>query len=78
MEPVEVTARFDPQGVITPLNIMKDQKNIPVTGVGRHWSDPQGVHILVMVPGEQIYELLFANAQNRWYMSRPGPELKWA
>jgi hypothetical protein len=78
MEPVEVTARFDPQGVITPLNIMKDQKTIPVTSVGRRWSDPQGVHILVMVPGEQIYELLFANTQNRWFLSPPGPELKWA
>ena len=78
MEPIEVTARFDLQGLITPLNIIKDQKTIPVTGVGRRWSDPQGVHILVMVPGEQIYELLFANAQSRWFMSRPGPELKWA
>ena len=78
MEPVEVTARFDLQGVITPLNIIKDQKTTPVTGVGRRWSDPQGVHILVMVPGEQIYELLFATAQNRWFISHTGPELKWA
>ena len=78
MEPIEVTARFDLQGLITPLNIIKDQKTIPVTGVGRRWSDPQGVHILVMVPGEQIYELLFANAQSRWFMGSPGPELKWA
>jgi hypothetical protein len=78
MEPIEVTARFSSQGEITPLNFIKDQKTTPVTGVGRRWSDPRGVHILVMAPGEQIYELLFANAQNRWYVSRPGPELKWA
>jgi hypothetical protein len=78
MEPVEVTARFDLQGVITPLNLISDQKTIPVTGVGRRWSDSQGVHILVMAPGGQIYELLFASAQNRWFMSRPSPEVKWA
>jgi hypothetical protein len=78
MEAVEVTARFDPQGEITPLNFIRDQKTIPVTGVGRRWNDSQGVHILVMVPGEQIFEMLFANAQNRWYVSRPGPELKRA
>jgi hypothetical protein len=78
MEPVEVTARFDPQGAITPLSIIRDQKTIPVTGVGRRWSDSQGVHILVMVPGGLIYELLFANAQNRWFMSGTGPEVKLA
>jgi hypothetical protein len=78
MEPVEVTARFDLQGEITPMNLVKDQKTIPVTGVGRRWSDSQGVHILVMVPGGQIFELLFAYAQNRWFMSSTSPELKWA
>jgi hypothetical protein len=78
MEPVEVTARFDPGGEITPLSFTRDQKTTPVTGVGRRWSDSQAVHILVMVPGEQIYELLFANAQNRWYLSRPNPEQKLA
>ncbi len=58
MERIEVTARFGPQGEITPLILHQRSKTIPVTGVGRRWSDPQGVHILVMVPGEQIYELL--------------------
>lgn len=78
MEPVEVTARFGPQGEITPLNFTINQKTTQVSGVGRSWSDPQGVHILVLVPGEQIYELLFDGAQNRWYLGRPGPERKWA
>ncbi len=78
MEAVEVTARFDPQGEITPLSFIMNQKTMPVTGIGRRWADPQGMHILVMVPGEQIYELLFANAQTCWYVSRPGPELKRA
>ncbi len=76
MEPIEVTARFGLQGEITPLAFTKDQKEIPITGVGRRWSDLKGVHILVMTPGEQIYELFFANAENRWYLSHPGPERK--
>jgi hypothetical protein len=78
MEPIEVTARFGPQGEITPLNFTINQKTTQVSGVGRSWADSQGVHILVMAPGEQVYELLFDSAQNRWYLSRPGPERKWA
>jgi hypothetical protein len=78
MEAVEVTARFDPQGEITPLTIIKDHKEIPISGIGRRWSDARGVHILVMVPGEQIYDLFFASSENRWYLGHPGQERKWA
>ena len=76
MEPIEVTVRFSTQGEITPLAFTKDQEEIPIIGVGRRWSDLKGVHILVMAPGEQIYELFFANAENRWYLGHPGPERK--
>jgi len=68
MEPVEVTARFSIDGKIVPLNFSWRQKSYKITSVGRSWEDEAGHHILVMTPGDRIYELFFVPAESLWYL----------
>lgn len=74
MEPIEVTARFEPEGKIVPLSFTWQGQTYPVDSTGRHWEDQAGLHTLVMVPGERVYELIFIRAESRWYLRRPGPD----
>lgn len=72
MESIEVTARFDLQGKIVPLSFVLQGRTYPVESTGRRWQDEEGHHILVMVPGDQVFELLYAPQEARWYLGRPG------
>ncbi|MBP1692182.1 MAG: hypothetical protein H6Q37_65 [Chloroflexi bacterium] len=72
MVPIRVTARFNPDGEIIPENFNWQGIDYPITSVGRHWQDVRGFHILVMVPGDQIFELVFVAAELVWYMGSLG------
>ena len=67
MEPVEVIARFDAQGRLTPLSFIWQGQSISVASTGRRWQDERSEHILVMVPIEQVCELVFIPEERRWY-----------
>ncbi len=73
MEPIDVTARFNTDGKIIPISFLWKGSTYPVESTGRSWADEKGQHILVMVPGGHIYELFFASAEHRWYLSQVGP-----
>jgi hypothetical protein len=73
MEPIEVTARFDEQGTITPLHFTWKGGRYRVESTGRRWLDDNGQHILVMVANGQIYELTFKRVEGRWYIGQAGP-----
>jgi hypothetical protein len=64
----QVIAQFDEEGKITPLRFNWQGQMIAVTSSGRRWEDEVGQHILVMVPGERIFELIFIPAELRWYL----------
>ena len=68
MEPIEVVARFDAHGRLTPLSFTWQGRSIPVASAGRRWQDERGEHILVMIPFEQVCELVFIPAERRWYV----------
>ena len=68
MEPIEVTSRFDLDGKATPLQFTWQGKNFTVESTGRRWESDQGQHILVMAAGEQVFELLFAPREMRWFL----------
>jgi hypothetical protein len=68
MEPVEVIARFDDQGRLTPLSFTWQGRSFPVDSTGRRWQDERGEHILVMIPIEQVCELVFNPEERRWYV----------
>ena len=68
MEPVEVVARIDTQGHLTPLSFTWQGRSISVASAGRRWEDERGEHILVMIPFEQVCELVYYRAEGRWYV----------
>jgi hypothetical protein len=73
MEPIEVTAHFDDQGVITPLHFTWKGGKYRVESTGRRWQDDNSQHMLVMVTNGQIYELTFESHAGRWYIGQVGP-----
>lgn len=74
MDPIAITVRFDPQGDPTPLNFVWEGKLYQVDSTGRCWQDQAGKHVLVMVPGGSVFELLFDTAEARWFLKRPAPQ----
>ena len=73
MEPIEVTAHFEADGQVNPLSFARKGVVHTVESTGRRWSDEQGQHILVMVPGGKVFELVFAAGEGRWYLGRVPP-----
>jgi hypothetical protein len=74
MEPIEVTARFSEDGKITVQHFAWNGGRYHVESAGRQWTDDDGQHMLVMVAGGQIYELVFTGIEARWYIARVKPD----
>ncbi len=68
MEAVEVVARHDADGRLTPLSFTWQGQSFPVASSGRRWQDERGEHILVMIPFERVCELMFVPTEGRWYV----------
>jgi len=74
MESIEITARFDQQGTITPLKFTWKGSSQRVVSTGRRWEDESGLHILVMVSSGRIYELIYKREERCWYIGRTEPD----
>ena len=74
MESIEITARFDQQGTITPLKFTWKGSSQRVVSTGRRWEDESGLHILAMVSSGRIYELIYKSKEGRWYIGRAEPD----
>jgi len=74
MEPIEVTARFSEDGTITVQHFAWNGVRYHLESAGRQWTDDDGQHMLVMVAGGQIYELVFKGGEGRWYITKVRPE----
>jgi hypothetical protein len=70
LDPVEVSAKFSTDGKITPYRFTWQGRNYQVASVGRNWKDETGLHILVMAPGDRIFELIYIPDQMRWVLRR--------
>ncbi len=70
MDPIEVTARFSEEGNIIVQHFAWNGSRYHVEFAGRQWTDDDGQHMLVMVAGGQIYELIFKGSERRWYITR--------
>jgi hypothetical protein len=68
-EPTEVEIRVDSDGRATPLAFTRRGQRVRVVGVGRRWVEADGEHILVMTPGERIFELL-RSPDGKWGIVR--------
>lgn len=70
MQAIEVTAYFDENGKVMPISFTWNGSRYQIESVGRHWHTEEGQHILVMVPGGRIFELLFVCNESRWFLGR--------
>ena len=72
MDEVEVTARFDSRGRAIPRSIKWHGIDYFVDSIGRRWVEDDGQHILVMVPGGLVFELLHKPVEGEWYLTPVG------
>ena len=79
MDPIEVTARFELDGKVTPLRFKWKGQDYQVEGTGRSWQAEDGLHLLVMAAGERIFELLFVPQDGQWFIKSVGSgAIRWA
>jgi hypothetical protein len=71
VEEIEVIARFERYGRISPKSFTWRGMDYPVISIGRSWQDDAGQHILVMVPGDQVFELVFEASKGLWWLRLP-------
>lgn len=70
MEAVEVTAHFNILGEVTPIQLTWRGQVYPLQAGGRHWKDETGLHMLAMIPGDQVIELVFLAETCTWQLHR--------
>jgi PncC family amidohydrolase len=63
--PVDVRARTNAQGQTLPVSVTLDGIGYMVESTGRRWQDAEGEHILVMIKGGKIFELV-CSTPGRW------------
>jgi hypothetical protein len=68
--PDEVIARWTSDGRIVPQGFTWQGRVYQVDSVGRSWQDEQGDHMLVMVPGGQVFQLSY-QAGHGWKLRPP-------
>lgn len=70
-EPVQVSADWAEQRGFIPRQFIWQGRLYPVDSTGRSWEDEQGLHILCMVPGGQVFELIFHLNPAGWLLKPP-------
>jgi hypothetical protein len=68
--PLQVEARIDAEGPPQPLAFVWGGERLLVTSVGRSWRESQEHHYLVMVAGDQVYELAYSFDEAAWRLVR--------
>lgn len=66
-QPVEVSARFNSNGLVMPYSLTWEGQTYPVESTGRRWRAADGMHILAMLPG-QVVELVYRPQETSWYL----------
>ena len=64
--PVEVRARYNSQGQALPVSLALDGISYMVESIGRRWQDADGEHILVMIKGGKVFELVCTSPGRIW------------
>lgn len=73
-EPCQVVARWDADGRFEPSQFFCQGTVYQVESTGRSWEDETGMHVLCMVPGGQVFELVFRLQPAGWLVrSTEGP-----
>ena len=70
--PLEVQARSNAQGQVLPVSLALDGIRYRVESTGRRWQDAEGEHILVMIKGGKVFELVHATPGGAWSARETG------
>jgi hypothetical protein len=70
VEPVEVSARWGERGFFPRHFVWRGQK-FQVESTGRQWEDEEGLHVLCMVTGGAVFELVFRLQPAGWWVKPP-------
>ena len=65
MQPVGVDCTFSEDGTVQVKKVLLNGRWLSV-GQGRQWADENGRHVLIMLPGEPVQELLLQAGALRW------------
>lgn len=65
MESVGVECRFGQDGAVQVNKVQLNGRWLPV-GQGRQWVDENGRHVLIMLPGNEVRELVLQPDTLRW------------
>ncbi len=68
MEKIKVTAQFNPDGSLIPIEFSLENESIRVLDVGRQWESEEGKHILVMDYHHHTHHLYFNIQDLTWYL----------
>lgn len=69
MEQIGLDGVFDGEGNVRVRRIEVDGAWQPVEQ-GRQWLDEEGRHVLVMLEGRRVQELLLDRAELKWHLKR--------
>lgn len=67
-ESVQVQARWKHEGRFEPSQFLWNNKMYRVETIGRSWEDADGLHILCMIAGGKVYELIFRLNPAGWFI----------
>jgi PncC family amidohydrolase len=70
--PVDVQVRSIAQGQVVPVSLGLDGISYRVESIGRRWQDAEGEHILVMIKGGKVFELVHASPGTVWTARETG------
>lgn len=71
MKPISVDCIIAPDGRVNVRRIEIDGQWQTV-GQGRQWTDEEGRHVLVMLHGQQVQEIVFRPGQMNWILQLSG------
>jgi len=77
MKNIEVTAHTNITGKVLPIFFLWEGRKTPILGIGRRWDAEDGEHILAMVPGDRVIELVHAPDQSWWLKPLPSQGKRW-
>lgn len=71
LEPVKVVAHWEADNRFEIRRFHWRDQSYQPESTGRQWEDERGLHVLCMVPGGQVFELVFSLNPAGWWIIPP-------
>lgn len=69
-ESIPVEARFESDGSLQPIAFEWQGQRFEIESHGRQWEEHGMQHFLVMVPRNQVFELVYHKEESLWRLER--------